>query len=237
MTAGTPLTRTRPAATSSSACAPGGDARVREDLLDAHRLSHRFRPLAAACSAASGPASSGSAAPSASRAATSGVERRQVVQAGQAEALHELEAGAVQDRPARRVRAALLHDQPLVQQAPHDVVGVDAAHPLDAATRHRLSVGDDGERLQRRGREPHAVGAHVARDERAGLRCGGELHPLAVDDEAHARGSRSATSRSPRSRSTVVRVDAADAPDLGARQRPLGHEQQRLQLQHADRAG
>ena len=59
------------------------------------------------------------------------VERRQVVEARQPEPLEELEAGAVQERPAGRVGAAELDDQAPVQQRPDGVVGVDAADALD----------------------------------------------------------------------------------------------------------
>ena len=59
------------------------------------------------------------------------VERRQVVEARQPEALEELEARAVQERPAGRVRPAQLDDEPAVQQRADRVVGVDAADALD----------------------------------------------------------------------------------------------------------
>ena len=43
--------------------------------------------------------------------------------------------------------AVVLVDEPPVQQAAHDVAGVDATDALDDATGHRLAVGDDGQRL------------------------------------------------------------------------------------------
>jgi hypothetical protein len=55
-------------------------------------------------------------------------------------------------RPTGRVGAALLDDQTPMQQAAHDVVRIDAANALDEGARHRLAVGHDGQRFERRRR-------------------------------------------------------------------------------------
>ncbi len=59
------------------------------------------------------------------------IERRQLLEAREPEALEEIEPGAVQERAARRRRAAELDDEPSVEQRADRVVGVDAADPLD----------------------------------------------------------------------------------------------------------
>ena len=157
-----------------------------------------------------------------------GVERRQVVEARQPEPLEELEAGAVQDRPAGRVRAAELHDEPPVEQAPDRVVRVDAADPLDGGLRHGLAVGDDRQRLERRpataGPRPRRRSGRRARRPRARSRA----RPGRPDEQPDA-ASRSATSRSPSRSSTVAASTPASAAISRRRQRPLGDEQQRLE--------
>jgi len=112
------------------------------------------------------------------------VQRRQVVERGQAEPLEELEAGAVQDRAAGRVRAALLGDQPSVQERPHRVVRVHAADPLDGGPGHRLAIGDDGKGLERRRREAHGVDADVPGHEGAGVWSRRELSAVAGEHQA-----------------------------------------------------
>ena len=107
------------------------------------------------------------------------------------------------------------------------------------AAGHRLAVGDDRERLERRRRQPDRVRADVARDQRAGLGRGRELDPVAVDS----------TSRMPRPRQRDLEVaepgvdgfavGAGERRDLAPRQRPLGDEQERLEggLGQLDRLG
>src|SRR3970040_742856 len=102
-----------------------------------------------------------------------GIERGQVVERREPEALEELEAGAEKAPPARRVGATQLGDEAAMQQAAHDVIGVHAADALDDAARDRLAVGHDGQRLACRRRQLHALRATVASDERA--RPGGGL--------------------------------------------------------------
>ena len=101
----------------------------------------------------------------------------------------------------RRVRPPELADESAVQEAAHDMARVDAADALDRPARHRLAVGDDGQRLQRRRREPHGVRAEVSGDEWPALGRCAEHDLLAGGDEPDA-GSRSSTSRSPRRAST-----------------------------------
>src|SRR3990172_4477643 len=93
------------------------------------------------------------------------LEQRQLVERRQAEALEEVKARAVEERPTDRIGPALLDHQPAVHQAAQHVVGVDATDALDDGARHRLAVGDDGQRLECGRRKSAAVRAHVARDQ------------------------------------------------------------------------
>ena len=82
---------------------------------------------------------------------------------------------------------------------------------------------------RRRRRQADRVRADVARDERAGLRRGRQLDPVAIDEQPDA----AVAERRPRGRrgaaSTVVAVDAGERGDLAPGERPLGDEQQRLE--------
>ena len=107
-------------------------------------------------------------------------------------------------RPGR-VGAALLADEPPMEQPADDVVGVHAPDALDDAARDGLAVGDDRERLEGGRRQPVAVHADVARDEPPALGRRGELDALARGDEPDAtvaqrrpRGRRGARRASPR---------------------------------------
>ena len=166
-------------------------------------------------------------------AAASGSSVRQVLQRCQPEALQEVEAGAVQDRPAGRVRAALLHDQPPMQQAAHHVVGVDAADALDDAARDRLAIGDDRQRLERRGRQADALGADVSRDQRPGLGRGRELDLLARRRPAGRRDRAAPPPGRPAARRRRPGRCRRACAISRRRQRPLGDEQQRLELRDA----
>src|ERR1041385_1343773 len=104
--AGLPSTRTRPAATSAS------DARREATPASARTFWMRSSGIVVEREQ--------------QRAALLGearrdirVERRELVEALEAEPFEELEGGAVQDRAAGRVRSRELHDEPAVQQAPH----------------------------------------------------------------------------------------------------------------------
>ena len=125
--------------------------------------------------------------------------------------------------------AAELDDEPAMEQRPERVVRVDAADPLDRRLRDRLAVGDDRERLERGRRQADRVGADVAGDQRAGLGRRDELDPVAVDDEAdaalgeaHLEVAEARVDRRP--------IDAGERRDLAPGERPLGDEQQRLEL-------
>ena len=171
---------------------------------------------------------SGSPPSSARRAATSTVERRQLVEARQPEPLEELEAGAVQERPSRRARSTELDDEPPMQQRPDRVVGVDAADPLDRRLRHRLAVGHDRQRLERRGRQADRLGPDVSRDQGAAIGRGRELDPVAIDQQPDAAVTqRHLEVAEPGVDGRPVR--AGERRDLAARQRLLGHEQQGLE--------
>jgi segregation and condensation protein A len=72
----------------------------------------------------------------------------------QRELLQELRGGAIEQWPADALGAPHhLHEAALQQRAKQAPRG-DAADVLDLGTPDRLSVGDDGERLERRAREP-----------------------------------------------------------------------------------
>ena len=166
------------------------------------------------------------------------VERRQLVQAGQPEPLEELEPGAVQERPAGRLGSSELDDEPAMQQRPDRVVGIDAADALDRGLRDRLAIGDDGQRLERRRGQPDGVRADIAGDEGAALGGGGELDPVAVDEQADAAlAERNLEVAQPGVDGRPVR--AGEGCDLAPRQRLLGDEQERLEggLGQLDRGG
>src|SRR5260221_12100528 len=114
------------------------------------------------------------------------IERRQLVERREPKSFEELEAGAVEDRPARRVRPAELRQEPSMEQAPERVVGIDAADPLDGGSRDRLAVGDDREGLEARRRQPDRVHADVSGAERACLGRGRKREPLARRDQPDA---------------------------------------------------
>src|SRR5204863_2405067 len=66
------------------------------------------------------------------------------------DAEHPLEGvgDPVDDRRTGRVRSPRLLDQPPLQQSGHRRVGAHAADAGDLRSRHRLEVGDDGQRLE-----------------------------------------------------------------------------------------
>ena len=229
--AGLPSTRTRPAATSASAArrdATPAAARtfwIRSSGIGA-QPPERAAELGLGVASSSGRSSVAALLGQARRHV--GIERRQVVEALEPEPLQELERRAVQDRPARRRRAAQLHDEPPMQEAPQRVVRVDAADPLHGRARDGLAVGDDRERLEAGGREPDRVRADVASDERAGLRRGGQLDPVAGGQQPDAAVAE-ADLEVAEPRIDRRRVDAGDRRDLAPAERPLGDEQQRLE--------
>ena len=66
----------------------------------------------------------------------------------------EFRRGAIGDRPARRLAAAAhAHPARLHQHVERALGDRDAADLLDVGARHRLVIGDDGERLDRRARQ------------------------------------------------------------------------------------
>ena len=146
------------------------------------------------------------------------VERRQLLEARHPEPLEELEAGAVEERPAGRIGPAQLHDEPAVEQGADRVVRVDAADPLDRRLRHRLAVGDDRERLERRRRRRTASApTYRATARRPPARS--PARPGPPDHESRMPRPRRETSRSPSRSSTVARstpaIDAISRRDSG----------------------
>ena len=116
-----------------------------------------------------------------------------------------------------------------MEQRPDRVVGVDAADPLDRRLRHWLAIGHDREGLERRRRQPDRVRADVAPDQGPGLGRRDQLDPLLGRDEPDA----AAAQRHLEVAEALVDgrpVDARDGRDLAAGQRPLGDEQQGLEL-------
>src|SRR4051794_40438280 len=161
------------------------------------------------------------------------VERRQIVERRDAETLEEIEPGAVQDWSAGRIGTALLDHEPAVQQRPQHVVRVDAADALDRASRHWLSVGNDRQRLERRGRQLDALGSGVSRDQRAGFRRRDELHfvagghkPEAALAECHFEIAEQRVER--------FAIDTRERGQRAPRQWPLGDEQERFQMGRGD---
>src|SRR5262249_28301073 len=74
---------------------------------------------------------------------------RQVVEVTQAEGDEEVAGSLVQERPARRILAAGDANEPPLEQAVEDTLGVDAAHGIDFGPGHRLTIRDDRQCLHR----------------------------------------------------------------------------------------
>ena len=98
------------------------------------------------------------------------VERRQLVEALQAEVVEQLAGRGEQRRPAGRLAVADRLDPAAVLELLDDRAGDgDAADVLDVAAGHRLAVGDDRQRLQHRARiarrplgaQARQVGGHL----------------------------------------------------------------------------
>ena len=181
MLAGVPFTVTRPAIDQLLGFATRSDAGVGQRLWIADAVTHR-----AACAASGSSVGSSSSEVSPKRSRKSKPVPYRIGRPG------------VSARPcsATRRRCSRLRS---------DVVRVDAADALDHAARHRLAVGDDGQRLERGRRQPNAVGADVAGDQRARLGRRDQLDLVAGRRASRMPRSPSATSRSPRSASTVSR--------------------------------
>ena len=157
------------------------------------------------------------------------VQWRELHQAGESEALQELEPGAVEVRPAGRLGTAKLNHEASVEQGADGVVGVDAADSLDAGPGDRLAVRHDRQRFEGGLAEAgHGFGADVASDQLAGVGCRGKLDPLAAADEADAPGCETDLEVA-EARVDDGRVDPRQRADLPARQRPLGDEEQGLE--------
>ena len=60
---------------------------------------------------------------------------------------------AVEDGPPQRLAPPGFLDEAFGKQRLHGIVALHAAHLLDVRLRHRLAVGDDGQRFQHRLRE------------------------------------------------------------------------------------
>ena len=112
-------------------------------------------------------------------------QRRQTIQAFQAEVLQELNGGAVLIRPARLFQAAHRLNQLAGDEGAEDAVAADPADRFDFGAGQRLAVGDDGQRLQGRLRQ---LGAEVQPQEtldvRRGLGRGGQVDPIALAEYA-----------------------------------------------------
>ena len=169
-----PFTRTRPARISASALRRERDPRGREELLEprARCGCGRRRSLGAVRArrrrAASRPASDRWTTAARRRARRSDAavlrlraelldlaQRRQIGERREPEDLEEARASSrraigrpgTSRWPGDRAPVAL-------EQAAQHRARVDAAHVLDLGARHRLPVGDDRERLERRARDP-----------------------------------------------------------------------------------
>src|SRR5512146_1351935 len=157
-----------------------------------------------------------------------GVERRQVLEGRQAEALQEVEARAVEDRAARRIRATQLRHEAPMEEAADRVVRIDAPDPLDDGLRDRLAIGDDGQGLEGGRREADGVAADEAGEQRAALGGRGQLHPIGREEqpdatipEGHLEVAETCVDR--------VAIDTGNDRDLAAGERPLRDEEEGLQ--------
>src|SRR5499427_4077033 len=72
----------------------------------------------------------------------------QVGEVAQAEGDEEVARGLVEEGPAWRVLATGDADHPAVEEIVEHRVRVHPAHGVDVGTRHRLTIGDDGEGLE-----------------------------------------------------------------------------------------
>src|SRR5207244_3816059 len=88
----------------------------------------------------------------------------QLPEAPQSEALEELPRRPVEDRPARGLLAPALLDEPPRGERVDRLIAVHPADGLHLRASDRLAISDDGEGLERRGREPQAVGAEMRGD-------------------------------------------------------------------------
>lgn len=115
------------------------------------------------------------------------LQGRQLIQAVEAEALQELEGCAEQHRPAHSVQAADLGDKTTCLKRGQRPVRVDAANGLDACPSDRLLIGDDGEGLDGRWREPAVLlNAEELLDVGGGLGGSDHLNGLAEPLKADA---------------------------------------------------
>ena len=159
------------------------------------------------------------------------LERRQFLQRAQAEVVEEGPGGGVQRRPARRIAMADDVDPAAALQRLDDLRRHrHAADVLDVAARHRLAVGDDGQRLHHRARIARRLFRLQALDEGLELRPG--LEAPAARQAAPAppprplQSSRSSSSRrrrvsAPTRRRTGASGRPADSGSCDGEQRRL----------------
>src|SRR2546425_12070818 len=112
------------------------------------------------------------------------LEPRQILQVLQSENLQERWRGAVEQRPPETLAARDDFDQTALDQLVHHGVGIDAADFIDLEASHRLPIGDDRERFERRRRQAtrpqrklcalYGLGILTAGEELANLP---QLHP------------------------------------------------------------
>ena len=137
---------------------------------DAGSASASASPAASANDSEDWAASAASASWPADRRVAGAVERRQLVEALQAEVVEQLAGGGEQRRPAGRLAVADRLDPAAVLELLDDRAGDgDAADLLDVAAGHRLAVGNDRQRFQDRARiarrplgaQARQVGGHL----------------------------------------------------------------------------
>jgi len=107
--------------------------------------------------------------------------RREILERFEAEALHELFRGAVEQRPAGGIGAADDPGQAPLHEHAQDLVALHAADVLHAGAGNGLLVGDDGQRLERRLGEPGAAFG-PPRGHHPGPVLGPSQHLIAVGD-------------------------------------------------------
>src|SRR5580693_9054749 len=160
-------------------------------------------------------------------------ERRQVgqlVQGRHAQPLEKVAGGAVQNRAGLLIGTGIL-DEPAQHQRPDHAVAVDTAHRRDPGPADRLPVGDHGQGLERRLREPDLLTvpdepfdqwrAVLPSIEAPAARYLPQIEAAAVGGVLGREGAQGRVDLAPRSFEHLGEQDLGD--------RLVGHEQDRLE--------
>ncbi len=116
-----------------------------------------------------------------------------------------------------------------MEQRANGVVRVDSPDALDRGASAGLAVGHDGQRLQRRHRQPRRIRTNVPSNESPCVRGSGQLDALArLHEPEAALGQPDLKVADPSVHGLAVHT--SQLCDLGPRQRPFCNEQKRLEL-------